>query len=255
MTLRIQIHINVVLQAQQEFGLGQATKLQLCRKEVNMKLIESWRFAIRCMKLSYNLKMNLICGVVVFVIALVQEIANHGYNGIGAMLLMTVAMYPAQMIYSICGSQLVQSSPYKKSIMTSLTTVITFCGGILYYLLVIGIEGIRVIVDPEAAGNSARIILFAGMLLMLIKVYVSVVYRYFFVSVIVMVGSITIYFYLFTNNTIFSQWLSEMSMPAAIIAGLCFAVLGSLLQYGISLLLYKKPISRSAIYGMLRQQA
>lgn len=222
-----------------------------------MKLIESWRFAIRCMKLSYNLKMNLICGVVVFVIALVQEIANHGYNVVGAMLLMTVAVYPAQMIFSICGSQLVQSSPYKKSIMTSLTTVITFCSGILCYLIVIGIEGIRVIADPETAGKSARIILFVGMLLVLMKVYVSVAYRYFVVSVFVMAGSITFYSYfatMFINDKMFSQWLSEMSMPVAIMAGLCFAVLGSLLQYGISLLLYKKPISRNAIYGLLRQQ-
>lgn len=222
-----------------------------------MKLIESWRFAIRCMKLSDNLKMNLICGVVVFVIALVQEIANHGYNVVGAMFLMTVTVYPAHMIFSICSSQLVQSSPYKKSIMTSLTTVITFCSGILCYLIVIGIEGIRVIADPETAGKSARIILFAGMLLVLMKVYVSVVYRYRVVSVFVMTGSITFYSYfatMFINDKMFSRWISEMSMPVAIMAGLCFAVLGSLLQYGISLLLYKKPISRNAIYGLLRQQ-
>jgi len=191
------------------------------------------------------------------IIALIYEAANFGGNGTGAMLLMATAMYPTQMLYNVCGSQLVQSSPYKRAIMTSLTTIVTLCCGILHYLVVMGIEGIRILINPEAAGNSAYIILLTGMFLLLIEVYLAIAYRYFQVSMFVMIGSITGFYYLFGitgDGAIALQCLSGISIPAAIAAGLGFAVLGSLLQYGISLLVYKIPISRSAIYGLLRQQ-
>ncbi|MDE7222679.1 MAG: hypothetical protein K2O34_02720, partial [Acetatifactor sp.] len=62
-----------------------------------MKLVISWQFAIKCMKLSYNLKKNLIfCGFM-FIMTLVLYISNF-YNGIGAVILVTMAMYPSQMI-------------------------------------------------------------------------------------------------------------------------------------------------------------
>ena len=90
-----------------------------------MKLIENWRFAVKCIKLSYNLKTNLLCIGFLSVMALVYEIGNFS-NGMGAILMLTVGMYPAQMICSVCGSQLVLSSPHKKAIMTSVPTIINF---------------------------------------------------------------------------------------------------------------------------------
>lgn len=221
-----------------------------------MKLKENWRFAVKCIKLSFNLKTNLLCIGFLSVMALVYEIGNFN-NGIGAMFMLTAGIYPAQMIYSVCGSQLVLSSPHKKAIMTSLPTIITFCSGMLSYLTVIGIEGIRAMGNPEAAEYSASMILLLGIVLMILEIYVGIVYKYMVVSVVIMVGCLMGSFYLmgfFGDSELLMSWFSGISMPMAIAVGLCFAVLGSLLQYGISLLVYKKPVSRGAIYGLLRQQ-
>lgn len=229
-----------------------------------MKLIESWRFAIKCIKLSYNLKVNLIAIGFLLLMALVYEILdfNTGIkSGMGAIMLVTAAMYPVQMIYSICGSQLAQSSPYKKAMMTFLPTVITFCCGILTYLLVIVIETIRAISNPEAAEHCARLILLIGIALMILNIYIAVAFRYFVLSMIMLIGFMLGFYYCYPDgviigsNTIVLPWITGISVPIATALGLCFAVLGSLLQYGISRLLYKRPISRTAIYGLLRQQA
>lgn len=222
-----------------------------------MKLMENWRFAVKCIKLSYNLKTNLLCIGFLSVMALVYEIGNFS-NGVGGILMLTAGMYPAQMIYSVSGSQLVLSSPHKKAIMTSLPTIITFCSGMLAYLAAIGIEAIRGMGSPEAAEYSASMILLLGIVLMILEIYVGIAYKYFVVSVVIMVGCLMGSFYLmgfFGDSELIMSWFSGVSMPVAIVVGLCLAVLGSLLQYGVSLLVYKKPVSRSAIYGLLRQQA
>lgn len=224
-----------------------------------MKLIEKWRLAINCIKLSHNLKVNLISGGILCVMGLVYEIGiGNLANGIGAIMLLTASMYPAQMIYSVCGSQLVLSSPHKKALMTSVPTIITSCSGIVFYLVVIGIEGIRAAGSPEAAADSARTILVAGMALVLLEIYVGLAFKYFAVSVVAMICCLFGSYYLaglFGDAIAVMPWLSEISIPVAAAVGLCLAALGSLLQYGVSLLVYKKPISRSAIYGLMRQQA
>lgn len=222
-----------------------------------MKLMENWRFAVKCIKLSYNLKTNLLSIGFLSVMALVYEIGNFS-NGLGAILMLIVSMYPAQMIYSVCGSQLVLSSPHKKAIMTSVPAIITFCSGILAYLTVIGMEAIRVMGNPEAAEYSTHMILILGVVLMIMEIYVCIVHKYFVVSVVVVIGCLIGCYYLmnfFGDGVLIMSWLSWVSMPVAIAMGLCLAVLGSLLQYGVSLLVYKKPVSRGAIYGLLRQQA
>lgn len=222
-----------------------------------MKLMENWRFAVKCIKLSYNLKTNLLCIGFLSIMALVYEIGNFS-NGMGAILMLTVGMYPAQMICSVCGSQLVLSSPHKKAIMTSVPTIITFCSGMLAYLAVIGIEAIRAMGNPEAVEYSTHMILLLGVVLMIMEIYLGIAYKYFVVSMVIMIGCVTGSYYLmnfFGDGVLSMSWLSGISMPVAIAVGLCLAVLGSLLQYGISLLVYKKPVSRSAIYGLLRQQA
>lgn len=224
---------------------------------MKMRFKENWRLVVKCIKLSYNLKANLFSFGFLFVMALVYEITNF-VSGVGTIMMLTMAMYPTQMIYSVCGSQLVQSSPHKKAIMTSLPTAITFCCGILTYLAVIAIEGIRAIRNPESVEYNTRLILLGGIMLLYLNIYVGIAFKYFWVALIAMIGFMMGFYYLvgITGNSVIAlSWFSGISMPVAIAVGLCLAVLGSLLQYGVSLLVYKKPISRRAIYGLLRQQA
>ncbi len=221
-----------------------------------MNIRESWRFAVKCMKLSYKLKTNLICMSFLAVIALVYEIFNIS-DGMGAYLMAVLAMYPAQLVCSLCGSCLVQSSPYKKVLMTSLPTTLTFCSGIVVYLLIIGIEGIRVCVRPQALGQSTRMILLCGVMLMLLDIYVGIAYKYFVLSIILLSVSMVGFYSLsgIIGKSVFAQYLMRIPLPAALGIGLCCLLLGGALQYGLSLLVYKKPMSRRAIFGLLRQQA
>lgn len=221
-----------------------------------MSFGKKWKFAMKCMKYSYNLKLNLFCAGIMLAIGLFYEIIDLG-NGMGSYILLVISMYPVQMLYSICGSQLVQSSPYKKALMTSIPTVLTLCSSICIYLLIVVIEGVRMVIKPETAGQGVSIILMSGMLLLFLDIYAGIVYKYFWVSMVIMIVSVVgIYNSVgfIGRSPLFLQIFPECSFPVAIAAGVCLALLGSLLQYGVSLLVYKKPVSKQAVYGMLRQK-
>lgn len=224
-----------------------------------MKLAEKMRFTIKCMRYSLRLKINLIGLVFMTVLGLVYEILDFS-NGVGGSYFILIsAMYPAQLLYSVCMSQLVQASPYKKALTTSIVTLLTFCSGLIFYLLVIGVKSVWVVLDPSQAGRRAGEILAAGLFLVMIEIYTAVVFRYFWGGIIllsaIMVG---VYSSIISTDGIFhslGQLFSRCPLPAAIVLGLCLALLGGLLQYGMSLLLYNRPISKRAIYGVLRQQS
>lgn len=222
-----------------------------------MRIFESWRFAVKCIKLSYNLKVSLFAAGLLGVMGLVYELGNS-VSGVGAVMLLTVAMYPAQLLYSVCGSDLVQSSPYKKSMMTSIPTVITFCSSMIMYLPVLVLEGARSILKPETMGHNIRTVLLCGLMLLVLQSYLGIAYKNFVIPMLAMaVFVVGIYnlMHFADNGTLLLSWISGITMPTAMAVGLGCAVLGSLLQYGLSLLLYKKPISRTAMYGLLRQQS
>lgn len=223
---------------------------------MGMKLINSWRFAIKCMRLSYNLKINLLCMGFLFILAILQEIFYIS-GGSGAFMLLIIAMYPAQLVSSVCGSQMVLSSPYRKPLMTSLPTVLNLCSGMAVYLAIIGIELIRVHMIPQLANFSSFIILSCGIILLLLDIYVGLAYKCFALSLVILSVSMIGFYYMsgIGRGTALSQNPFCLPLPIAIAAGLCLALVGSALQYGISRLVYKKPMSRFAIFGLLRQQA
>ena len=221
-----------------------------------MKLINSWRFAIKCMKLSYNVKMNVICMGFLFLMALVYEVFSVA-EGMGAFLLLIIAIYPAQLIGTVCGSELVLSSPYRKSLMTSLPVILTLCSGMVVYLTIICIEAIRAYVAPETAGRTSCIILFCGIILMLLNMYVGLACKYFVLPCIMLAVSLIPLRYMtdvISRDTALSQSICNLPMPVSVILGLCFALTGNAVQYGLCLLVYKKPMSRFAMFG-LRQRA
>lgn len=223
-----------------------------------MKLAEKMRFIIKCMRYSSRLKTNLIGLVCMAVLGLVYEILDFS-SGMGSCFILISAMYPAQLLYSVCMSQLVQASPYKKALMTSMVTLLTFCSGLIFYLLVIGVKSVWIVLDPSQAGRRAGEILAAGLFLVMIEIYTAVVFRYFWGGIIIVsVIMVGVYSSIISTDGIFhslGQLLSRCPLPAAIVLGLCLALLGGLLQYGMSLLLYNRPISKRAIYGVLRQQS
>lgn len=224
-----------------------------------MKLVEQLRFAKKCLKYSYQVKVNLICGAIMGLLGLVYEIANIN-NGMGAYLMMLVSVYPTSLLYQLCSSQLIESSPCRKSMMTAVPTVLMLCMNMVSYLLLIGIEGIRIMVvgTPQAAEQSTLVILSCGIILVILDLYAAFGQKYYVLSLILMAGSLVSFFGLcgmYGHGDALLRKLFPLSVPAAIIVGLCLAFLGSLLQYGAYLLVYKKPMSPFVLNSILRQRA
>lgn len=91
----------------------------------------------------------------------------------------------------------------------------------------------------------------SGGLMLIFMVYVGGAFKCFVVSVVVMcVGTPTL---LFRGYGILRTLRPNISLGAAIVTGLAEILLGSCLQYLLSLLIYRQPVSKAAQMRQLQK--
>lgn len=175
-------------------------------------------------------------------------------NWQGNYFLFAVAMWPVQMLYSFSVSDLILSSPQSKKIQTSISALIDFLGYFAIYLIVFVIRLIQMkngIISESMAGFQ---MLFSGALSILLFLYLGVALKYFvagtaafIVSFMAFVVSIQI-----LNPLVFFEKI-QLSFWVASLLGVLFLIASALLQYGVTCLIYRKPVSKRSQLSGLRK--
>lgn len=175
----------------------------------------------------------------------------------GDLLLMLVVMFPVQVIYSLSISNLVQSSPAKKRMQTSVPATVNCFNTIILYLLNALCKFIVITGHPELIGTvCVEMVMLTGFVV-LIALYIAVGYKYFLASII---AGIIVYIYIITRLNVINKIPSEIfgssigSFVRVMVIGLVIIVLGGFAQYGISLLVYKAPMSKYAQSAAVRKE-
>lgn len=178
-------------------------------------------------------------------------------GGPGDVFLIIVVMFPTQVIYTLSISNLVQSSPAKKRMQTLVPATVDCFNMMILYLVNALCKGIVMTRHPELVGTiCVEMVTLAGFAAF-IMLYMGVGYKYFWTSI---VAGIIVYFFthsrLDTVNKIrfgiFDN--SAGSFALALVIGLVIIVLGGLGQYGLSLLVYKAPMSKYAQSAAVRKE-
>lgn len=221
-------------------------------------MINDMKLGIKVMRYGHGLKMNIILGAFFMVIGLAITILDLGgsVNNIsGTIYLMCVCMLPAQVIASFNVSNMALASPVRKKLQTAIPAVIT-CGSMLVLYLV---EDLLILIIaciyPDKLPYACKTLVMVIAYAVIMMIYLPICYKYMvagvFIFVIIFV-SFAAYGMIYMDFAFFEKGISSYALIS--IAGLPIIVLGGFLQYLISILVYKAPMSKYAQNVWLRKE-
>lgn len=221
----------------------------------------------KMMKYALQAKMIFILAIIFFVLGILFELtdfSNHSSSySLASLYLALTAMYFYQLVFSTTVSKLVQSSPMKKKLQTVGPTAVTLITSLFTFTVYVVIRLIRITPqfledNSTTYANTYSTILFMAVWYFLFSAYMSISYKSYIISIVIVAVSVIAILVFGSTTDIFinitDKLLIDGSNPVLLIAvSLGIILIGSLVGYIISLLLYKKPISDMAVRYALRQ--
>lgn len=224
-------------------------------------MINNLKLGFRTLKFAHAVKSTAILGVIIFILGEAMCLLDHWLplNGglPGGYFFMLVVLFMIQLLYSVNMSNLVQSSPVKKKLQTSVpATMSTFCM-LTAYLLVLATEGFVAYKRPERIGIVCVHVVFTIIIMALIMLYTAVCYKYFFGGTILFFAVFFISYGYFMNGEGWLVRFQEYGWSAFArlgILGAAVLLAFGVLQYLLSLAVYRAPMSKRAQSASLRRQ-
>ena len=223
-------------------------------------MINDLKLGFKIMKYGHSAKLSIIGSIALAVLGLVfcaiDIMAMQSF--LGGYLLMLSSLLLLQLISTVNAANLVQTSPMKKKLQTSVPAFFSIVLMLLAYLLNVVVAAVAVCANPGAIERFCTEIMCTAVLMGLIMLYYGAVYKYFIAS--------TVFFFIFFMFIEPFALYGELQwdfMPFAgpwanfvlmTVIGLAIILVCGVLQYLISLAVYKAPISKLALGARLRSQ-
>lgn len=214
-------------------------------------MINDLKLGIKIMRYGYGLKTNIILGLVFLACGVLLTIIN--YNALGGIYMLCAGMMPVQVISSVGMSNMALASPCRKRLLTAIPTVI-MCGGIIAGYIV---EDLLVLalacIYPDRFPSACAVMEMTIVSAVLIMIYFPISYKYMLASImfILVFTGVIIYGSFAMDFSFFDKGISSFALISA--AGLPIIAAGGFLQYLVSLLVYKAPISKYSQNTFLRK--
>ncbi|MCR5800840.1 MAG: hypothetical protein K6G57_00730 [Lachnospiraceae bacterium] len=214
---------------------------------------ENLKLGSSLLRYGFQMKTNMILLVLFTVIGIVEDFGSKGDYMMGLYFLAIVSMYISQFLNGVCMSAMAQSSPYKHEILVEIPTIFhaLISGG--FFVLVVVLRFLYSSMGDLSILAIAGPVMFSVMSIM-ISCYNLLIYRfpvvgYAFLAVIIMALTFGGTFNVpadmpeaqpgYLSLPIFS------SLTTSIVAGIVILILDVALFYGLSVVLYKKSLSRA----------
>ena len=227
-------------------------------------MINDLKLGFKIMKYGHSAKLSIIGSVAFAVLGLVFCAIGITTTSsfLGGYLLMMSALLLLQLISTVNAANLVQTSPMKKRLQTSVPALFSIFLMLTAYLLNVVVVAVAVCANPEAVELFCTLIICTAVMTGVIMLYYGAVYKYFVVSTVIFF-IIFIFIYpsvisgdindeLYWNFMPFAGYWENFALTVVI--GLGIILVCGVLQYLISLAVYKAPISKLALGARLRSQ-
>lgn len=207
-------------------------------------MIKQLKLGFGMMRYTFGVKMCLVLGIIFFAIGIVMEFLAPPASVSGAMFLMVCGMWPAQLVYSLGVSDVIKTSKHAKAMETSIPTLICFVTFLVCYIIIVlfklpHLSG----ATEEMMGYMVSELMMSSILAAVLMFFCGIAYKLFILASIIFLVA----FCSLTTISEFGTMLSpDISFGTAVIVGFAIVVAGALLQYGVSLLVYKVPLSKKA---------
>lgn len=210
-------------------------------------MIEQIKMGMRMLRYAFGIKICVVCMVLFFILGIVfLYLPTQIAGSFGGLMVVLGAMWVQQLIFSLPAANMVQASPWKKALQTSIPALLGLLGSLLLYVVVTLISALQLLGADEAGRQIvANGLLIDGIYIFLLLVYSGVAYKWFIAA------TVGFFVAFYTVTGVFNVMSAVGSLPelsfaaAAGIGGLCMIV-GALAEYGLSLLFYKAPLSKRA---------
>lgn len=220
-------------------------------------MINDMKLGIRLLRYGYGIKMNLVLLIVCVaadVLFFALELAGIT-TPLDGYLLLACAMVPVQILFSLNAVDIVLASPVRKKLQTSVPAVMSLCAALAAYLIIVLKKAVIILIHPDKTAQSAVMLSFLAFLAAVIMVFTGVLYKSF-PAFLVMCFSLSGFVSFFMMSLLRSDFLGE-DMGALVRGALIGAVLilaGGALEYVLSILFYKKPVSKKTLGGKLSRE-
>ncbi len=224
-------------------------------------MVNDLKLAVKSLNYAYNLKVTVTVGMVVVLLCIMILIFGNPeahFYFYGIYFLVVVGIFPVQLLYSLNASNMVQASSVRKRMQTSAPAALIFASMAAGYLVAALILGVRVLLRPQMGADAGRLLLSAVAFMVAIMLYTAIAYKYFIFAtmcfVFTFVGLLNV-----GGSRVVGLFLSrlggvEIPYLFAFLLGLAAIAAGAALNYLISLLVYKVPVSKKAQTASLRKE-
>ncbi|MBE5962095.1 MAG: hypothetical protein E7256_12080 [Lachnospiraceae bacterium] len=215
-------------------------------------MINDLKLGIKLLKYSSQRTLSIILAIVFFIAGVACAVFFNDNIGYAGLFILSNAMWPVQLLYSINASNQVQSSSSKKKLQTTVPAIMyTGCELILYTFYII-LQLVVVHLHPEYREMLTLNILFTGISVFFLAIYTGTAYKYFFVSFVLFLTTY-LAFSMFGNYMRFHTVTLPLSLPVTIILGYVLVIAGGALQYMLYVLFYKRDLSKYAQGAAMRK--
>lgn len=224
-------------------------------------MINNWKLGFKVLRHGYGLVMNIVQGIAFFVMGasfLFLQISSDFFRGgfPGQVIILCIGILPVQMLYSLNVSNLVLTSPVRKKMQTSVPAVLTWSCMTFLYLALALVKALVSLNRPESRESVCGELVILGWVAMAMMLYLGIAYKYFLLSLLflfpIIFLAVNMGMSVELNWSVFNHGSASFALAAAI--GLACIGLGAFGEYLISLLLYKKPMSKMAQAAPLRKE-
>ncbi len=215
-------------------------------------MMKSMKLGFKLLRYAWGIKTTLLSGGIFFLLGLLSFTMSVQTWYLGGYLLMVLAVYPAQLLSSLTVSNLVQTSTWKKALQTSVPTALTAGAFALTYGGALIISLLRLNARPEMREDMVMILVLFAFEIFLIMTYCGIAYKTYVLGtalfiIVFVIGSSVIQIGAALGA------FRGVSVFVAACSGFAAMLLGSAVQYGLSLMLYKRALSKNAQYPGLRK--
>lgn len=219
-------------------------------------MINDMKKGIKLMRYAYGLKMTCIQAVAFTAVGLFLILGrvDGSFGIVGGFFWLCNPILPAQLLYSLNVTQLMQASPMRKLMQTSIPAIINTAGMVLIYLLEVLLLGAISLAEPEQAAVMGGALMNMAIMAGLLLVYLGVCYKYFVAATLCLVPTMVIWMQGGMRNLGNLSGKADIAFGPAALIGLGIVLLGGLAGYLLTLLFYKVPLSKMAQAAPLRKE-
>lgn len=223
-------------------------------------MINDLKLGFKMMKYGHAAKLSFIGSGAVAAVGVLFSVASVmlDYAFPGGYFFTMAALLLLQLLSTVNAANLVQTSPMKKRLQTSVPTVLSVTLMLAGYLLSVVTVGVVSASKPEALDIACTQIIITAAIMGIIMLYYGACYKYFVASTAVFITVFVIVYPSMLTGELhwsfmpFAKPWENFGLTAVI--GLAIVLVCGILQYLLTLAVYKTPISKLALGANLRRQ-